>query len=120
MNSLNDLLRRLKAFTAERDWDQFHTPRNLATALAVEASELVELFQWDLIQVPPKEISARRERLEEEIADVLIYALLFADKVGIDVGHAVLKKLDRNAINYPVHLSKGSAIKYRDRERNDE
>lgn len=101
-------------FAKEREWDQFHTPKNLAMALTIEASELMEIFQW-LTSEQSKEIladEAKAIKVEEEIADVFIYALRFANVLGIDVEEAIQKKIAKNAKKYPVEKAKGNALKY--------
>lgn len=102
----------LRAFAAERDWDPFHSPKNLAAALSVEAAELLEHFQW-LTEAQSHTVDdAKREAIAEEIADVLLYLLRLADKLGIDPIDAARKKLVANAIKYPVELAKGTSKKY--------
>ena len=108
----------LQRFADERDWEQFHTPKNLATALMCEAAELAEIFQW---LTPAESIAARTnpsllESLEEEIADVQIYLLRLTSILGIDLETAVKAKIKKNAVKYPVEKSKGNAIKYNKRE----
>ncbi len=94
----------LAAFVAERDWDQFHTPENLAKSIAIEASELLECFQWGP-QADPK-------RVREELADVLTYCLHLANKIGVDPEQIVLEKLETTRKKYPVEKAKGSSKKY--------
>lgn len=121
MNSLTDnqatvaeLRARVMAFARERDWEQFHSPKNLSMALAAEAGELMEHFLW----VESKDSAAaladagKREKIEEEIADVVIYALEFANIGGIDLAKAIESKLAKNAVKYPVEKARGSAKKY--------
>lgn len=106
--------KKLAAFVAERDWDQFHSPKNLAMALSVEASELVEIFQW-MTEDQSRKISqdeTRRQQLADEIADVFVYLLRIASKADIDIHDATLAKLVKNAKKYPVEKAKGSAKKY--------
>jgi dCTP diphosphatase len=102
----------LRAFAADRDWDQFHSPRNLATALAVEAAELLEPFQWltdeQSRHLPPE----TRTAVEEELADVLLYLVRLADKLDVDLEPAAFAKIARNAEKYPVDKAKGSSRKY--------
>lgn len=110
MLDLRALKQRLRQFVAERDWEQFHSPRNLATALAVEASELLEHFQW---QAGGEELPAeKRAAIQQEVADVLIYLVRFADVMQIDLPSAVEEKLVLNAGKYPVEKCKGTATKY--------
>ena len=109
---LRDLRDELRAFAAERDWDQFHSPRNLATALAVEAVELLEPFQWlteeQSRSLPPD----TRAAVEEELADVLLYLVRLADKLDVDLAAAAHAKIVKNAEKYPVEKSRGSSRKY--------
>jgi len=106
-----EVQRRLRAFVAAREWDQFHTPKDLAVGLSVEAGELLEHFQW---RAPAaSELSAdEREAMAHELADVTMYALLMADKLGIDLWQAVAAKLAINDERYPVAKAKGRATKY--------
>lgn len=111
-DSLETLRARLAEFAAERDWDQFHNPKNLAMALAGEAGELVEHFQWltfeQAANLPPE----TREEVALECADVLLFLLRLADKLDIDLAAAAKKKLALNARKYPVEKSRGRATKY--------
>lgn len=93
-------------FRDERNWDQFHNPKDLAIALNIETSELLELFLWK------KADEADREKVREELADVFAYALLIANKYNLDVEEIVLEKIQKNAVKYPVSKSKDSAKKY--------
>jgi NTP pyrophosphatase (non-canonical NTP hydrolase) len=104
----------LREFSSRRDWNQFHTAKNLAMALSVEAAELLEPFQW-LTPEQSMEITAdpgRSARIAEELADVLIYLVRLADILNVDLNHAVATKLALNAEKYPVDRAKGSAAKY--------
>ncbi|HEX6359586.1 nucleotide pyrophosphohydrolase [Actinophytocola sp.] len=111
---LNDLQRELRDFAIQRDWQRFHTPKNLVMALAGEVGELVELFQW----LTPRESAAvmaepeQAERVREEVADVFAYLLQLADSLDIDLVSALRKKVRQNALRYPVSLAKGRADKY--------
>ena len=109
---------RLAEFAAERDWDQFHDPKNLAMALAGEAGELIEIFQWLSGESSRKEQLSQEQldHIAEELADVTIYALRLCDKLDIDIGNAVTAKIEKNADRYPVSLAKGNATKYSERE----
>ena len=109
---LNDLRQRVNWFSKKRDWSQFHTPKNLAMALSVEASEIVELFQWLTAEESQSLSAAKRQALEEEIGDVMIYLINLADKFDIDPLRAAEKKLAINAKKYPAKLVKGKAKKY--------
>jgi len=112
MDELRELRGRLDRFVAERDWDQFHNPKNLAMALAAEAGELIEHFQW----LTPEESCALPEAVhaavELEIADVLLFLLRLCGKLQIDPLQAAHKKLDLNAIKYPADKARGRATKY--------
>ena len=107
--ALRDALRR---FAAERDWDQFHSPKNLAAALSVEAAELLEQFQW-LSEEQSRSLDARQlESVRQELADVLLYLVRLADKLDVDLVAAAKAKLELNALKYPVDKSRGSSRKY--------
>jgi NTP pyrophosphatase (non-canonical NTP hydrolase) len=110
---LNRLAARLRTFAEERDWEQFHTPKNLAMALSVEAGELLELFQWLTPEESHAVLStpAGAQRVQEELADVLIYLVRLADVLGVDLEVAVEAKLMINARKYPIALSRGNATK---------
>jgi NTP pyrophosphatase (non-canonical NTP hydrolase) len=103
--------KKLEAFARERDWEQFHSPKNLAMALAGEAGELLELFQW-LTQAESEKIDEDlRVAASHELADVMIYLLRLADRLDIDLDQAVAAKMKINAAKYPVALAKGKATK---------
>jgi NTP pyrophosphatase (non-canonical NTP hydrolase) len=104
----------LRVFAQERDWEQFHTPKNLASALAVEAAELLEVFQWltDSQAISIKDDVARMSKVEEEMADVTLYLLRLADVLSLDLQKAVDRKLRINAEKYPVEKARGNAKKY--------
>lgn len=109
---LSDLRDRLRLFAAERDWEQFHSPKNLASALIVEAGELLEIFQW-LSQKDSRRLSAnRKEKAREELADVLLYLVRLADKLDIDLVEAARLKIDANAKKYPIAKARGRSVKY--------
>ncbi|HEX7375443.1 MAG TPA: nucleotide pyrophosphohydrolase [Steroidobacteraceae bacterium] len=111
-DALIELRDTLRAFAAARDWDQFHSPRNLATALSVEAAELLEPFQWltdeQSRHLPPE----RHAAVREELADVLLYLVRLADKLEVDLAAAARDKIARNADKYPIDKARGSARKY--------
>lgn len=112
--TLSEIRDRILAFARERDWEQFHAPKNLSMALAAEAAELMEHFLWAspeasrAIALEP----AKRAKIEEELADVMIYALEFANMTGLDVAGAIERKMQANAIKYPVEKARGRADKY--------
>ena len=109
---LETLRARLAAFAAERDWDQFHNPKNLAMALAGEAGELVEHFQWLTFEQAANLPRDTRAEVALEAADVLLFLLRLCDKLDIDLAAAAEKKLALNAKKYPVAKAKGRATKY--------
>ena len=106
MSDIREITQALVRFRDERDWAQFHNPKDLSLALSIEAAELLELFLWK-----PAE-AADEARVREELADVLAYAFLLADRYGLDVREIVLDKIAKNAAKYPVERSRGSAAKY--------
>ena len=106
MKETEEIKQALINFRNERDWEQFHNPKDLALAINVEAGELLELFLWK----NPEE--ANREKIKEELADILAYAFLLADKYGFDIKDIVMDKIKINGEKYPVDKSKGSAKKY--------
>ena len=104
MNEIRELMQEVMTFSEERDWDQFHSPVNLAKSIAIEAGELLECYQWSDIADP--------EAVEEELADVLNYCLQMAAKMNLDPAEIVRKKMKRNAEKYPVEKSRGRSTKY--------
>ena len=104
MNEIHKLMQEVTAFSEERDWDQFHSPENLAKSIAIEAAELLECYQWDS--------HPELEKVEEELADVLNYCLQMAAKLDLDPIEIVRKKMLVNARKYPVEKSKGRSAKY--------
>jgi NTP pyrophosphatase (non-canonical NTP hydrolase) len=118
--NIKEIQNRLALFAKEREWEQFHTSKNLATALSVEASELLEIFQW-LSDDQTKNLSDKQMAMvREEIADVAIYMLRLADVVDIDLNKAINDKIKLNKTKYPIELSKGSSDKYNRRDINQE
>lgn|SRR5512133_1823125 len=112
--SLDELAARLAEFARERDWDQFHAPKNLAMALAGEVGELLEHFQW-LSEQQSAELPADvKDAVALEMADVLLYLVRLADKLGVDLGAAALRKIELNALKYPADQFRGSSRKYDD------
>jgi len=114
--NIQELKSTLRAFCAERDWDQFHSPKNLAMALAGEAGELLEHFQW-LTEEQSKAVAtdeAKKKKVSDELADVAIYLVRLCDKLDIDLERAIEEKMKANALKYPVSLAKGNATKYTD------
>jgi len=112
--SLESLRLKLRQFAAERDWDQFHSPKNLASALSVEAAELLEPFQW-LTEEQSRSLSPEKlQAVRKEMADVLIYLVRLADKLDVDLLQAAREKIVENAAKYPVEKARGSMRKYTD------
>ena len=109
---IQDLRNKLRQFAAERDWDQFHSPKNLAMALSVESAELLENFQWLSDAESAALAPERREKIREELADVLLYLIRLADKLDIDLATAATDKLSVNAKKYPIQKARGSNKKY--------
>ena len=99
-----DLLMALRQFVAERNWQQFHTPANLAKSISIESAELLELFQWSE--------TANVEEIRDELADVLTYCILLADKFDLDAEKIILEKLEKTKAKYPIDKSYGSSDKY--------
>ena len=100
-----ETIKRIRDFTADRDWDQFHSPANLAKSISIEANELLECFQWD-------ENNYDINDVKEELADVIVYCQNMLDKLGLDVNEIVNAKMDKNEAKYPVEKAKGKADKY--------
>lgn len=101
MDKLKELIRE---FNEERDWDQFHIPENLAKSISIEAGELLECFQWNS--------NFDKEEVCNELADVINYCIVLADKLGVDIEEIVLKKLEKTKLKYPVEKAKGKSTKY--------
>jgi dCTP diphosphatase len=106
----------IRAFNRERDWDQYHSPKNLSMALAVETAELMEIFQWLTEEQSRHLPAAKKQAVEEEIGDVTILLLMLADHLGVDVLEAAREKLRRNEAKYPAAKARGRAEKYNELE----
>ncbi len=96
---------RIRKFTEDRNWDQFHSPANLAKSISIEANELLECFQWS-------DEVYDFEHVKEELADVIVYCQNMLDELGLDADEIVNEKMDKNEAKYPVEKAKGSAVKY--------
>ena len=107
MRMNEETLKRIRDFTADRDWDQFHTPANLAKSIAIEAGELLECFQWD-------EENFDKQHVAEELADVLVYCRNLLDNLGLDEDEIINSKMAQNEAKYPVSKARGSNKKYTD------
>ena len=101
---MEELIKELRKFNEERDWNQFHTPENLAKSIAIESGELLECFQWDN--------SYDKDEVSEELADVFTYCIMMADKLGLNPKEIILRKLDKTRKKYPVDKAKGISTKY--------
>ncbi len=112
--TLADLVAAVRRFRDDRDWSQFHTPKNLAAATAIEAAELQERFLWKTDAEVDRDLAdaAKKAGVAEEIADVVMFAMLLADRLGIDLAEAIPAKLAANERKYPVKLARGNARKY--------
>lgn len=109
MSDIQEIIQALIKFRDERDWEQFHDSKNLATAISIEAAELNELFLWKTIK-ESEEVDP--EKIKEELADIIAFSLLLANKHGFDIKQIVLDKIRKNGEKYPVDKSKGTAKKY--------
>ena len=105
----NETIEMIKAFRDERDWSRFHNPKDLAISISLEAAELLEVFQWSGADL---DCAAKETKIREELADVLSYAILLADRCGIDMDEILCEKLARNKEKYPADLCRGSSAKY--------
>lgn len=101
---MRELQEKIEQFNEEREWDQFHSPENLAKSISIEAGELLECFQWNN--------EYNLDEVKEELADVINYCLLMADKLGVDPKQIVLEKMEKTAKKYPVEKAKGKSTKY--------
>lgn len=101
----DETIKRIIRFTKERDWDQFHSPENLAKSISIETGELLECFQWDGVHYD-------RDAVREELADVMNYCILLADKLNLDLDQIINEKVDQNEKKYPVDKAKGTSKKY--------
>ena len=110
--TMEDLIKKLRAFANERDWEQFHSPKNLSMALAVEVAEILEIFQW-LTEDQSKNLDPKTlKKVKEEIGDIQIYLTRLSDQLGFSPLEAALEKLKQNQKKYPPEKAKGSAKKY--------
>ena len=100
-----ETIERIRKFTADRDWDQFHTPANLAKSISIEANELLECFQWS-------DTDYDMEEVKDELADVIVYCIDMLDKLGLDADEIINRKMSKNEAKYPVEKAKGNSTKY--------
>ncbi|RKT01630.1 nucleotide pyrophosphohydrolase [Chryseobacterium defluvii] len=108
MSEIKSLIEKIRKFNKDRDWEQFHNPKDLAIALNIETSELLELFLWK------RDTEVNTEKIKEELADVFTFALNIADKFDLDVAEIIEDKMKKNAEKYPIDKSKGTSKKYSD------
>jgi dCTP diphosphatase len=109
--SIEELVTSVRKFRDERDWRRFHTPKDLAAAIAIEAAELQELFLWKSGATDMEVLRQRGSEVEEELADIAIFLISFADVAGIDLAEAIQAKLKKNALRYPAETYRGSNMK---------
>jgi NTP pyrophosphatase (non-canonical NTP hydrolase) len=111
---LSEIKERVLAFAQERDWEQFHSPKNLSMAIAAEAAELMEHFLWQSTEASRNGMHAEklRRQVAEELADIFIFAIEFANVTGLDIASIIEAKMERNAAKYPVEKAKGRSAKY--------
>ena len=113
-SSLEDIQSKIKKFVKERDWEQYHSPKNLSMSIAIEAAELMEHFQWLTIDQSKELLKNKKKRveIEDELADIAIFVLDFCNMFDIDIEKSMLNKLAKSAKRYPAHIVKGKAHKY--------
>lgn len=116
MADLEEMRQIMREFSDSRDWGKFHSPKNLSMALSVEVSELIECFQWMTEEQSNSLSPEQLEKISDEIADVQLYLVRLADKVGIDIGSAVDKKVEKNELKYPADKVRSSSKKYSEYE----
>ena len=116
MSDLQNIKTRLRLFSDKRDWHQFHSAKNLSMALSVEASEIVEHFQWLTEEQSDNLPQSTLQKVETELADTFLYLLQLADRLGVDLLDAAERKMDGNEAKYPVEKSRGNAKKYSELE----
>jgi dCTP diphosphatase len=112
--NLEKIMNEIRTFSKDRDWDQYHSVKNLTMALSVECSELVEIFQW-LSEKESNEIAKNEQlipKVRDEVADILIYLFRITDHLNIDIEEAIFSKMKKNALKYPVELARGNSKKY--------
>ena len=112
MDSIRDLTTRINAFRDARDWKQFHNPKDMAVSISIESAELLEHFQWKNAKECETHLQESREAVADEMADVAIYLFELADLLEMDLGQEMLRKLDKNAVKYPIEKARESNLKY--------
>lgn len=114
MSDIKELTERIKKFRDERDWMQFHNHKDMAISLVLEAAEVLEHFQWKSPQEVEEYARNRKDEIGEELADVAAFLFELADNLGVDLGEALEKKIEKNALKYPIEKAKGRHTKYTD------
>lgn len=112
MDEIKRITEKIKKFRDERDWMQFHDPKNMAVSIIIEASELLEHFQWKTKDEVEKYISENKNEVQEEIADIALYLFELADNLGINLSEVIEKKIEKNATKYPAEKARGKHTKY--------
>lgn len=112
MNETKEITKKIKKFRDERDWLQFHDPKNMAISIIIEASELLEHFQWKTKEEVQQYLKANKDAVKDEIADIAMCLFELADNLGIDLIKAMEKKLEKNSKKYPIAKARGSNLKY--------
>lgn len=112
MNEIKTIIAKIKKFRDERDWMQFHDPKNMAISIIIEASELLENFQWKTKEEVQQYLKTNKNDVKEEIADIAMYLFELADNLGIDLIKAMEQKLEKNSKKYPIEKAKGKHTKY--------
>ena len=112
MNDLQRVIGRIRQFRDERDWMQFHHPKDMAAGIAIEAAELMEIFLWKTKEEQTQVVEAKREQIEEELADIGMFLLELADNLNVDLFAAIDAKIEKNAKKYPVEKARGRSVKY--------
>ena len=112
MKEIKEIVEKIKEFRDDRDWMQFHNPKNMAVSIAIEAAELLQEFQWKNEQEVTEHIREHKERVQDEIADIAVYIFELAENLEIDLIKAMNAKIEKNKLKYPIDKSKGSAKKY--------
>ena len=114
INEVKEIIEKIKKFRDERDWMQFHDPKNMSISIIIEAAELLEHFQWKTKEEVKKYVEENKEEIQDEIADIALYLFELADNLDINLLNAMEKKLEKNKKKYPVEKAKGNAKKYTD------
>lgn len=112
MSEIREIIEKIKKFRDERDWMQFHDPKNMAVSITIEAAELLEHFQWKTKEEVKAYIDENKEEISDEIADIAMYLFELADNMGVDLVQAMGKKLEKNKLKYPIEKAKSKHTKY--------